>query len=137
MINSCFLFGDEHDFTPAGPLFRMRIPEGVRDKTELLRIWRVQCQFPGYAGENWDAFAECLTDLSWIKEEVVFVVHDDFPLKDDQGEQRIYIDVLNQAALDWQQAPAERNGDKTRHSLFFLFPVREKHKVRRALEAVE
>jgi hypothetical protein len=137
MNNPCFVFGDAQSFAPVGSAFRVRIPAGIQSKIELLRVWREQCHFPGYAGENWDAFADCLTDLSWLGEDVVVVVHEDLPLQGAEREQRIYIDVLHQAALDWQRAPIERNGDKTKHSLFFIFPAAEERKVKITLGAVE
>ncbi len=34
-------------------------------------------QFPSYFGENWDAFADCLSDLSWLPAEGYLLVLDE------------------------------------------------------------
>ncbi len=39
----------------------------VHDKATFLREAGRALHFPDYAGQNWDAFEELITDLSWIK----------------------------------------------------------------------
>lgn len=39
--------------------------EGVRDKPEFLARCAGALRFPDWFGHNWDALADCLTDLSW------------------------------------------------------------------------
>lgn len=59
------------------PVLRRRIEQtGVRsflldgdtitDKPTLLRACANGLAFPPYFGHNWDALADCLTDLSWL-----------------------------------------------------------------------
>lgn len=38
----------------------------ITDKGMLLRVAADVLAFPPYFGRNWDAFADCLTDLSWL-----------------------------------------------------------------------
>ncbi len=38
---------------------------GCLDKTEFLARIAAALGFPGWFGHNWDAFFDCLTDLSW------------------------------------------------------------------------
>lgn len=38
----------------------------ITDKATLLRAAAAALAFPPYFGRNWDAFADCLTDLSWL-----------------------------------------------------------------------
>ncbi len=38
----------------------------VRRKEDFLRAASKALQFPSYFGSNWDAFEECITDLSWL-----------------------------------------------------------------------
>jgi hypothetical protein len=40
--------------------------KGVMDKAGFLRAFAGPLHFPAYFGHNWDAFEECLTDLSWL-----------------------------------------------------------------------
>lgn len=38
---------------------------GCADKAEFLRRCAVALEFPAWFGGNWDAFFDCLADLSW------------------------------------------------------------------------
>ncbi|MFC4514956.1 barstar family protein [Streptomyces ehimensis] len=38
---------------------------GVHDKAAFLDRCATDLEFPDYFGRNWDALADCLTDLSW------------------------------------------------------------------------
>ena len=37
----------------------------ITNKEQFLKEAAVQLQFPDYFGANWDAFEDCLTDMSW------------------------------------------------------------------------
>ncbi|WP_406388071.1 barstar family protein [Streptomyces sp. NBC_00211] len=39
---------------------------GVHGKAELLRRWGAALDVPEWFGENWDALADALIDLSWL-----------------------------------------------------------------------
>ncbi len=47
---------------------------GLRDKAGFLEAAAEALRFPDYFGRNWDAFEECLTDLSWLDVEGFFLV---------------------------------------------------------------
>jgi RNAse (barnase) inhibitor barstar len=36
------------------------------DRAELFNEFAAGCDFPDWFGRNWDAFADCLGDLSWL-----------------------------------------------------------------------
>lgn len=38
----------------------------IEGKAELLRALAAALDFPPYFGRNWDALADCLTDLAWL-----------------------------------------------------------------------
>ena len=40
--------------------------QAARDKAELLAQRARQLEFPAHFGANWDAFADCVRDLSWL-----------------------------------------------------------------------
>ncbi|GAA0492006.1 barstar family protein [Streptomyces sp. NPDC046215] len=42
---------------------------GVTDKAAFLDRCATDLDFPEWFGRNWDALADCLTDLSWWREE--------------------------------------------------------------------
>ncbi|MFI1967492.1 hypothetical protein BLA24_28885 [Streptomyces cinnamoneus] len=46
---------------------RLRL-DGVHDKAAFLRRCAADLGFPDWFGHNWDALADCLTDLSWWRE---------------------------------------------------------------------
>lgn len=46
----------------------------ARDKASFMDTIAEALNFPDYFGANWDAFAECLNDLSWCKRAVILVV---------------------------------------------------------------
>ncbi|MBN1691257.1 MAG: barstar family protein [Dehalococcoidia bacterium] len=39
--------------------------KGVKDKRGFLKTTAAALGFPSYFGMNWDAFSDCLTDMSW------------------------------------------------------------------------
>ncbi|MFA6550044.1 MAG: barstar family protein [Candidatus Gracilibacteria bacterium] len=49
--------------------YNLVIIEGVKDltKDKLMNLFSSQLSFPSYFGKNWDALKDCLSDLSWIK----------------------------------------------------------------------
>lgn len=55
---------------PAGASRDIRIDlAGCVDKAGLLARLAAALQFPAWFGHNWDALADCLTDLSWLPAE--------------------------------------------------------------------
>src|SRR5947209_1850287 len=53
--------------SPSGRVvFRVIRGRKARTKSALFDEFAAALQFPYYFGENWDAFDECLTDLSWL-----------------------------------------------------------------------
>lgn len=54
--------------TPANPdIVAVTIAlDGCASKAELLERIAAALHFPGWFGHNWDALADCLTDLSWL-----------------------------------------------------------------------
>jgi RNAse (barnase) inhibitor barstar len=51
----------------AGGLHFLRVDlKGVKSKLDFLKKAARVLKFPGYFGMNWDAFSDCLTDMSWM-----------------------------------------------------------------------
>jgi RNAse (barnase) inhibitor barstar len=73
----------------------VRVPVGLRSKEKLLGIFAKTLEFPGYFGWNWDAFEECLRDLSWLPDNVtIVVVHEALPFGESENRE-IYLSILN------------------------------------------
>ena len=58
-------FNSDDDETVDTPLIRIDL-EGVTDKAGFLAAVAAALHFPAHFGHNWDALADCLTDLSWL-----------------------------------------------------------------------
>ena len=61
---------------------------------------------PEYFAANWDAFDECLRDLSWISEHRLVLYHRAVPLEASLKDRKIYVDVLASAVRDWKPGEA-------------------------------
>lgn len=64
-------------------------------------------QFPYYFGENWDAFWDCVTDLSWLPGDGQLLVVDeaDQLLADDPGDLGVLLRELEEAHDRWADQP--------------------------------
>ena len=58
---------------------RLLIKASVASRDELFDAYATNLAFPSYFGRNWDAFVDCLSDLSWIDEAEVTVAHESLP----------------------------------------------------------
>lgn len=58
------------------PNIKVKIIRGDRCNTkgELFKEFSRVLQFPNYFGENWDAFEECIGDLSWLKTKGIIII---------------------------------------------------------------
>ncbi len=93
--------------------FIAKVPTGISDRKAFLEVMRMILQFPVYFGNNWDALADFLRDLSWIQQRRVVILHDDIPPLDSSSIST-YLDVLADCVRDWK--PGED------HELVVVFP---------------
>ena len=50
------------------------VDNALDTKKSLIRSIAKSFSFPEYCGENWDAFDECINDLSWLKAKSIAIV---------------------------------------------------------------
>jgi len=74
------------------------LPPNLESKTDLFAFLSHAIPLPGYFGHNWDALDECLGDLSWLDHQKIVLLHQDFPLEKTPADQRIYLQILADAA---------------------------------------
>jgi RNAse (barnase) inhibitor barstar len=68
----------------------------------LMQEFARELEFPDYFGHNWDALEDCLTDLSWLDENLThFVLWID---KWERCASPILLEVLEQAVTLWADA---------------------------------
>jgi hypothetical protein len=106
-----------YDLPPAaGPEFRRAAANsglelfpldlaGIDDKAAFLRAAADLLRFPPYFGSNWDAFEECLTDLSWLETEgwLLLIEHPDSFRENAPEELATARDILDSAAAFWKE----------------------------------
>ena len=85
----------------------------VSSKKELLEELYHKLQLPNYFGYSWDALLDCLTDLHWINDKKIILIHAVIP-HIDKNDLESYLEVLNEAAEDWKK--------DEEHSLEIIFP---------------
>ncbi len=91
----------------------VRLPRGLRRKREVLAALAGALSFPDYFGSNWDALEECLTDLSWLPERRILIVHGDIP-PERARHRATYLEVLRDAVKSWRK--------DEQHTLGVAFP---------------
>ena len=89
-----FEFTNDRPAAAEGRLI-VRIPAGLNRKRRVLNEYARQLRFPAYFGWNWDAFEECLRDLSWLDDaKEVVIVHRDVPFPGSREQQQTYLAIL-------------------------------------------
>ncbi|MHC2334745.1 barstar family protein [Bradyrhizobium sp. USDA 4454] len=112
---------------PHTPVTRADIPENLTTKATLLATLAAQLKFPDYFGTNWDAFEECICDLSWLQPGPVLMAHADVPLIGDVPNAITYVSILNEATRKML-----RSED---HPLSVTFPLKHRDQVMWLLRA--
>lgn len=78
----------------------------ISDKNSLFKEFSEKLDFPDYFGFNWDAFSDCMTDLSWLdNKNSLFVVYKgarQFRLAN-PDEWRIAQDILLETVDYWRE----------------------------------
>ncbi|WP_266160387.1 barstar family protein [Dyella silvatica] len=80
--------------------------QGCRDKTELLKRIAKDTPLPDSFGHNWDALADSMRDLSWLKASGYLFLFDHAEDLRDAGEEDFdtLLDILDDAAESWLDA---------------------------------
>ena len=100
--NCGFIFADGTDDCRGLASIVVRVPRGIRSKKKLFAIYADKLRFPGYFGWNWDAFEECLCDLSWIPSgRSIAIVHEDLPFGPGGVNRSIYLKLLRNSLDHW------------------------------------
>jgi len=107
------LHGSERHFEGVIRIIRGERCSNVR---QLLQEWAAALQFPYYFGHNWDAFEECLADLSWLPAPayVLFVTRVNDLLELDPQAFKLFADILKKVASEWQGRHLGVEADDTR-----------------------
>ncbi|BCX02393.1 MAG: hypothetical protein KatS3mg053_0331 [Candidatus Roseilinea sp.] len=78
----------------------------IRDKTSFLQACAAAMEFPTYFRPNWDAFEECVNDLSWMPAQGYVVLFDragQFELSAPR-DWATAMDIFEDAVASWRDA---------------------------------
>lgn len=77
--------------------------KNVTNKAEFIKAAAEAMNFPGYFGDNWDAFNDCINDLSWLAANgyILLYTHPDNFAQNDPLEWSIALDVFQEAVEYW------------------------------------
>jgi len=106
---------------PINSAFSIEVPSKLLSKNALLDFLGNGLHFPDYFGGNWDAFEECIRDLSWLKEHNIVIRHLDLPLENEPPSARIYLSILNDVIGKFKA--------NSLHNLIVAFPTQYMEKI--------
>ena len=76
----------------------------ISAKDQFLKQAALILRFPEYFGHNWDAFADCLTDMSWHEADGFVILYDHFDpfAKHSLREFETALDIFKESAEFWR-----------------------------------
>jgi len=76
----------------------------IHGKDQFLIQAAAALQFPDYFGNNWDAFADCLTDMNWFGADGFVILYDNFDpfAENERHEFGVALEVLQEAVEFWR-----------------------------------
>ncbi len=86
------------------PLHRVNLAQ-VTDKDAFLEVVGQALRFPEWYGRNWDALADCLTDLSWMAADgyVIVLEHSDAFAQAAPADFAMALSIFQDAADTWRE----------------------------------
>jgi RNAse (barnase) inhibitor barstar len=90
------------------------IDERLSGTVGLLERFSQELHFPDYFGGNWNAFFDCLCDLSWLIQSEIVIVHLSLP-KLASDDMKLYLECLADAI--------ERRAETKQPRLRVVFPA--------------
>lgn len=75
----------------------------IHDKDQFLNQVALVLSFPEYFGNNWDAFADCLTDMSWHETDGFVILYDNFDSLAEHSPRdfEIALDIFKESTEFW------------------------------------
>jgi RNAse (barnase) inhibitor barstar len=76
----------------------------VRNKDQFLKQVALVLRFPDYFGNNWDAFSDCLTDMSWHEADGFVILYDHFESLAEHSPQEfeMLLDLFKESTEFWR-----------------------------------
>ena len=79
--------------------------ERCRTKESLFKEFTSVLEFPNYFGHNWDAFDECINDMSWLPANNYVLVISNFDklLSESPEDLHIFLDIIKDTIFQWNK----------------------------------
>jgi hypothetical protein len=78
----------------------------IHDKETFLEEFARELRFPDYFGKNWDAFEECMNDLSWFQAEGLLLICRDLgPFRVSHPEEWAIASGILLDAVEYREVP--------------------------------
>jgi RNAse (barnase) inhibitor barstar len=74
----------------------------IIDRHGFFQLFSERLKFPDYFGNNWDAFYDGLTDLSWLKNRNSLIVIENYDLLQARDFSASFLDILSDADAYWR-----------------------------------
>lgn len=77
----------------------------VKTKADFFQVSAKTMNFPDYFGENWDAFADFINDLSWLSGNGYILLYNqpEYFANSDPSEWSIALDIFQEAVESWKE----------------------------------
>lgn len=77
----------------------------INNKSDFLKTASTVMNLPKYFGYNWDAWEDCLTDLSWFEASSYLIVYDQWQnfAENYPDDWQILNDIFSEAIAYWQK----------------------------------
>jgi len=106
ILEECSWVGHLEKLTSEGGLAFFHIEgQDIRDKNQFLKQAALVLRFPKYFGNNWDAFADCLTDMSWHEVDGFVILYDHFHSLAEHSplEFEMTLDIFKESTEFWRR----------------------------------
>jgi RNAse (barnase) inhibitor barstar len=79
--------------------------KNIQNKKDFFAICQEEMAFPTYFGHNWDAWNDCITDLSWFPASHYLFCYQNWQnfSKNSPRDWEILLDILNDAIAYWPE----------------------------------
>jgi RNAse (barnase) inhibitor barstar len=76
----------------------------IHNKEQFLKEAAERLQFPDYFGANWDAFEDCLTDMSWHEADGYVILYDNFEAFAEHSPDQFHtaLEIFKQSTEFWR-----------------------------------
>lgn len=127
-----YVSGSDAELLVPGLTVRTLDAQRMRSTSTLFVEFAAQLDFPDYFGSNWDAFEECLADLSWLspRPDTIVIGHaSELLAEESPGELAIFLRLIEKVAAEWASPISRGEGwDRSAVPFHLVFEESPEHR---------